>query len=77
MKRTTVWLSDPQIKCLEIISKRRGLKMAELIRRGIDLLIASEAPKPNIGAQVRKALADPRTRLLARQMGAAAKKPPN
>ena len=36
MKRTTVWLSKPQIEKLVKLSKRTGIKMSELIRRFID-----------------------------------------
>jgi len=36
MKRTTVWLTEAQIKKLTERSKRTGLKVAELIRRFID-----------------------------------------
>ena len=36
MRRTTVWLSKPQIDKLAKLSKRTGIKVAELIRRFID-----------------------------------------
>jgi hypothetical protein len=36
MKRTTIWLSDEQVKLLAKVAKRKGLKQAELIRRFID-----------------------------------------
>jgi hypothetical protein len=36
MKRTTVWLTDFQVKALAKISKKTGMKQAELIRRFID-----------------------------------------
>lgn len=36
MKRTTVWLTDPQVTALEKLAKKTGLKQAELIRRFID-----------------------------------------
>jgi predicted DNA-binding protein len=36
MKRTTVWLTDAQVKALAKISKKTGMKQAELIRRYID-----------------------------------------
>jgi len=36
MKRTTVWLSEQQIKKLQKEAKRSGIKMAELVRRYID-----------------------------------------
>ena len=36
MKRTTIWLTDAQIKQLARVSKKRGIPIAELIRRYID-----------------------------------------
>jgi hypothetical protein len=36
MKRTTIWLSDQQVKELARLSKKTGIKQAELIRRFID-----------------------------------------
>jgi len=36
MKRTTIWLSEVQVKKLAEMSKKTGLKAAELIRRFID-----------------------------------------
>ncbi len=36
MKRTTIWLTDSQVKALAKISKKSGMKQAELIRRFID-----------------------------------------
>jgi hypothetical protein len=36
MRRTTVWLTQPQIKALEKLAKKTGLAQAELIRRFID-----------------------------------------
>jgi hypothetical protein len=36
MKRTTIWLSEPQVKKLAKLSKGRGITVAELIRRFID-----------------------------------------
>jgi Ribbon-helix-helix domain len=36
MKRTTIMLTEPQIKALKAASKRTGIKIAELIRRFID-----------------------------------------
>jgi ribbon-helix-helix protein len=36
MKRTTIWLSDQQVKELAKLSKKTGIKQAELIRRFID-----------------------------------------
>jgi hypothetical protein len=40
MKRTTIWLSGPQVKELAKLSKKVGIKQAELIRRFIDSGIA-------------------------------------
>jgi len=36
MKRTTIWLTEAQLKQLARVSKRGGLAIAELIRRYID-----------------------------------------
>lgn len=36
MKRTTVFLTDPQMKALQAEAKRTGLTVAELIRRAVD-----------------------------------------
>jgi predicted DNA-binding protein len=36
MKRTTIWLSDQQVRELAKLSKKTGIKQAELIRRFID-----------------------------------------
>jgi hypothetical protein len=36
MKRTTIMLTAPQIRQLHALSKRSGIKIAELIRRFID-----------------------------------------
>ncbi len=36
MKRTTVWLTEVQLKKLAKLSKQTGIKVAELIRRFID-----------------------------------------
>jgi len=40
MKRTTIWLSSPQVKKLAKLSKKTGIKQAELVRRFIDAGIA-------------------------------------
>ncbi len=42
MKRTTIWLSQPQVEKLAKLSKRTGLKVAELIRRFIDAGLKKE-----------------------------------
>jgi hypothetical protein len=44
MKRTTVWLTDPQVAALEKLAKKTGLKQAELIRRFIDAGLAKGKP---------------------------------
>jgi hypothetical protein len=36
VKRTTIWLTEPQQRKLAKISKKKGLTVAELIRRYID-----------------------------------------
>lgn len=36
MKRTSVWMTPQQIAKLNTVSKRTGIKPAELIRRYID-----------------------------------------
>jgi len=36
MKRTTIWLTNVQVKALAKASKDTGMKQAELIRRYID-----------------------------------------
>jgi len=36
MKRTTIWLTEGQLKQLARVSKKRGLAIAELIRRYVD-----------------------------------------
>jgi predicted DNA-binding protein len=43
MKRTTIWLSDQQVKELARLSKKTGIKQAELVRRFIDAGIAKSA----------------------------------
>jgi hypothetical protein len=42
MKRTTIWLTDSQVALLAKISKKTGMKQAELIRRFIDAGLAKE-----------------------------------
>jgi predicted DNA-binding protein len=44
MKRTTIWLTDSQVKALAKISKRTGTKQAELIRNYINAGLAKERP---------------------------------
>jgi predicted DNA-binding protein len=42
MKRTTIWLSDEQVKLLAKLAKKKGMKQAELIRRFIDAGLKEE-----------------------------------
>lgn len=42
MKRISVFLSETQIRQLAALSKRSGLKVAELIRRYIDAGLSKE-----------------------------------
>ena len=42
MKRTTIWLTESQVKSLAKISKKTGMKQAELIRRFVDDGIAAK-----------------------------------
>jgi hypothetical protein len=44
MKRTTIYLTDPQIQKLAKLSKKTGMKLAELIRRFIDAGLDKEKP---------------------------------
>ena len=36
MKRTTIWLTDSQVKALAKVSNDTGMKQAEIVRRCID-----------------------------------------
>ena len=36
LKRTTIWLTRDQIKRLQAVAKRKGLKAAQLIRLYVD-----------------------------------------
>jgi predicted DNA-binding protein len=36
MKRTTIWLTPAQVQGLAKVSKKTGLRQAELIRRFVD-----------------------------------------
>ena len=36
LKRTTIWLTREQIKRLQAVAKRKGLKAAQLIRLYVD-----------------------------------------
>jgi predicted DNA-binding protein len=43
MKRTTIWLSEQQVKQLAKLAKKTGIKQAELIRRFIDSGLKAES----------------------------------
>jgi predicted DNA-binding protein len=43
MRRTSVWLTDSQVKALAKLSKKTGMKQAELVRRFIDDGIAKQS----------------------------------
>ena len=45
MKRTTIWLSEQQVKQLAKLSKKTGIKQAELIRRFLDAGLKAEEKK--------------------------------
>lgn len=45
VKRTTIWLTDAQVKALAKVSKGMGMKQAELIRRCIDEALKARIPK--------------------------------
>jgi len=47
VKRTTIWLTTQQDKELKIVSKRRGTKIAEIIRRALDEYLGKELKKDN------------------------------
>lgn len=42
LKRTTIWLTREQIKRLQAIAKRKGLKSAQLIRLYLDAGLSKE-----------------------------------
>jgi hypothetical protein len=44
MKRTTIFLTDDQIKRLDKVAKRKGLKVAQLIRVYISAGLHKEKP---------------------------------
>jgi hypothetical protein len=46
MKKTTVYLPDDLKRDLERAAANSGKSEAELIRAGIEAVVASEAPKP-------------------------------
>jgi hypothetical protein len=45
MKRTTIWLTDSQVKGLEKLSARTGIKIAEIVRRALDEFLKRETKK--------------------------------
>lgn len=45
LKRTTIWLTHEQIKRLQAIAKRKGLKAAQLIRLYVDAGLGKEKTK--------------------------------
>jgi predicted transcriptional regulator len=45
MKRTTIWLTDAQVKALEKLSSRTGTKIAEIVRRALDEYLKRETKK--------------------------------
>ena len=42
LKRTTIWLTREQIKRLQAVAKRKGLKAAQLIRLYVDAGLSKE-----------------------------------
>lgn len=36
MKRTNIYLTDPQHKQLQVLSRKTGTRVSELVRRAID-----------------------------------------
>jgi predicted DNA-binding protein len=42
LKRTTIWLTREQIKRLQAVAKRKGLKSAQLIRLYVDAGLTKE-----------------------------------
>ena len=44
-KRTNVYLSEAQLKRLEVLRKKSGASMAEQVRRAIDFWLDSEEQK--------------------------------
>jgi hypothetical protein len=42
MQRTTIWLTREQVKRLQAIAKRKGLKAAQLIRLYVDAGLSKE-----------------------------------
>jgi hypothetical protein len=44
MKKINVYLSDPQYDQLKMLQARLDVPMAELLRRGLDMVLASHQP---------------------------------
>jgi hypothetical protein len=42
LKRTTIWLTREQVKRLQTVAKRKGLKAAQLIRLYVDAGLSKE-----------------------------------
>lgn len=42
LKRTTIWLTEPQVKAITRLAKQKGLKAADVTRRLIDAGLAQE-----------------------------------
>jgi len=42
LKRTTIWLTREQVKRLQAVAKRKGLKAAQLIRLYVDAGLSKE-----------------------------------
>jgi len=42
LKRTTIWLTREQVKRLQAVAKRKGLKAAQLIRLYVDTGLSKE-----------------------------------
>jgi predicted DNA-binding protein len=48
MKRTTIWLTEEQIKQLKEVAKRTGMQMAQIIRLYVDQGLQKE---PKMGGR--------------------------
>jgi hypothetical protein len=59
MVRTQIQLEDRQAEMLRKLSEEGGLSMAEIIRRSIDLYLASIPPKPGREEQRERAIRAP------------------
>ncbi len=45
MVRTQIQLTEDQARRLKVVSQRRGVSIAELIRRGVDIIISREGER--------------------------------